>query len=179
MVDLNIDVTNIEPSEKREFPQLPEGWYSAYIDESEMKPTKDNLAGKNNNEYLQLRFSLMDWVDEKQLPPTADKISGRTIYTRLNIKNNNEQAVEIAYRDLSAIGHAVGVTSITSSELLHDKPLDIYLSETINNKNKPTNEINGYRSCVTMNELNQVRQAEANIHANKESQTSTSNTLWD
>lgn len=150
MVQLNFDANSVEPSQPRgDYPVLPEAWYSAYIDESEMKPTKAKTEGLSGNEYLQFRFALMDWADEKPMPSNLTKISGLKYFTRLNIKNTSKEAVEIAYRDLSAIGHAVGVTSIATSDQLHDKPMEIYLKQTIDKNNKVRNEITGYRPCIT------------------------------
>lgn len=155
MVDLNFDANSVEPSEKREYPQLPRAWYSAYIDESEMRDTKAKLEGRNDNAYLQLRFVLMDWADNEQMPLSI-KPNGRKFFARLNINNSNKEAVEIAYRDLSAIGHAVGVTSISTSDLLHDKPLEIFL-ETTEYNGKPSNEIAAYRACNSGADASQMQ----------------------
>jgi hypothetical protein len=45
--------------------------------------------------------------------------AGRKLWERLNIENANQIAVEIAQRSLSAICHAVGVTTLSDSEQLH------------------------------------------------------------
>lgn len=177
MVQLNFDANSVDPSEKREYPQLPRAWYSAYIDESVMKDTKAKLEGKNSNEYLQLRFILMDWADSSPMPMDI-KISGRRFYAILNIKNSNKDAVEIAYRDLSAIGHAVGVTSILTSDLLHDKPLEIFLEEELDNKGKPKNSITAYRTCNAGGEQ-LTKMAEMNKSTQSQQSETNGPALWD
>lgn len=108
MAQLNFDASGVQPSTGISDP-VPAGWYNVAIDESEIKPTKDASGA-----YLNLRFNILD-----------GQYAGRKVFTLLNIKNNNAQAVEIAYRDLSAICHAVGVMQVQDSQQLHGKPLKI------------------------------------------------------
>jgi len=179
MVQLNFDATTVDPSEKREYPQLPRAWYSAYIDESIMKDTKAKQEGKNNNEYLQLRFALLDWAENSPMPMDI-KISGRKFYARLNIKNSNKDAVEIAYRDLSAIGHAVGVTSITTSDLLHDKPLEVFLEEELDNKGNPVNAITAYRACNSGgDQLQKMAEMNQNTDMQGQQNNGSKKALWE
>jgi Protein of unknown function (DUF669) len=111
MAQLNFDATNVQPSTGTGDP-IPAGWYNAAIDESEMKPTKTG-----DGQYLTMRFNILD-----------GQFANRKVYTLLNVKNNNAQAVEIAYKDLSAICHAVGVMQVQDSQQLHGKPLKIRVS---------------------------------------------------
>jgi hypothetical protein len=107
MALLNIDVTGIEPDTGYE--TVPAGWYNVAADESDLKPTKDG-AGT----YLQIRFNILD-----------GQYHGRKLFTRLNIRNSNAQAQEIALRQLSAIGHAVDILQIADSQQLHGIPLKV------------------------------------------------------
>lgn len=111
MAQLNFDATNVQPSTGTGDP-IPAGWYNAAIDESEMKPTKGG-----DGAYLTMRFNILD-----------GQFANRKVFTLLNVKNNNAQAVEIAYKDLSAICHAVGVMQVQDSQQLHGKPLKIRVS---------------------------------------------------
>jgi Protein of unknown function (DUF669) len=95
----------IEPNASRE--PLPAGWYKVVITESEEKPTKAQTGS-----YLQLTLEVIE----------GDH-SGRKAFERLNLKNPNAQAVEIAQRTLSGICRAVGVVTPRTSQDLHDKPL--------------------------------------------------------
>lgn len=119
----------VEPQAPME--TLPAGDYQAIISASEMKPTK-NAGG----EYLELTFTVLE-----------GEYKGRKIWSRLNLVNANQQAVDIARRELSAVCHATGVMQITDSVQLHDKPLTIVV-KVAKDKNDPNvirNEISGYK----------------------------------
>jgi len=136
MAKLNIDVTNVEP--QKSFEPLPAGTYTAQITGSDMHPTK---AG--NGHYLKLEFTVLDAPDAS--------LVGRKVWTNLNLDNPNQQAVEIAYSELSAIAHAVGrVGKIDDSQELHGAPLEIDISvrEDATGRYQPQNEIKGYRPCA-------------------------------
>lgn len=176
MVQLNFDASTVTPAEPRgDYPLLPEAWYSAYIDETIMKPTKANIERRNDSEYLQLRFALLDWADTIPMPMDI-KISGRKFYTRLNIKNASAEAVKIAYEHLSAIGHATGVISIGTSEQLHDKPLDVFLKHSMGSDNVMRNEIAGYRACLQSQPVINANQPAANDNSQP---TGNTPPVWD
>ena len=102
----NFDASTIEPSS---FDPIPAGWYKAIISASEMKPTRDGYG-----EYLSLTLQVIE-----------GQYANRLVFARLNLKNANDKAVDIARKDLAAICRAVGVMSPKASEELHDKPLMI------------------------------------------------------
>ncbi len=108
MAQLNFNARDIEPASGQMDP-IPAGWYNAAIEESELKPTK---AGDNH--YLELRFSVLD-----------GQYVNRKVYARLNIHNNNPMAQEIAYKELSAVCHAVGVMDLEDSAQLHNLPMKV------------------------------------------------------
>ncbi len=106
MMDLSgFNAEEIEPNATRE--PLPAGWYKVVITESEEKPTKAQTGS-----YLQLTLEVIE----------GDH-AGRKAFERLNLKNPNAQAVEIAQRTLSGICRAVGVVTPRTSQDLHDKPM--------------------------------------------------------
>lgn len=110
--DLNFDATTVTPDAGVGDP-LPTGWYNVSIDESDIKPTQDGTGA-----YLKLRFTVLD-----------GQYQGRKLFENLNIRNNNQQTVEIAQRQLSAICHAVGVLKPGKSQELHDKPLKVRVGQ--------------------------------------------------
>lgn len=113
MMDLSgFDANNVEPSAPRE--PLKAGWYKAVITESLEKPTKAQTGS-----YLQLTFEVIE----------GDS-AGRKVFTRLNLNNPNQQAVEIAQRELSSICRATGVMTPRTSQDLHDKPLMVKVKVT-------------------------------------------------
>jgi hypothetical protein len=129
MAQLNFDATQVEPDTG--FDTVPAGWYNVMMDESDLKPTKDG-AGT----YLQARFNILD-----------GQYKGRKLFARLNIRNANAQAQEIALRQLSAIGHAVGVLHIQDSQQLHGLPLKVKVKIRKGDDNyEDQNEIISYKN---------------------------------
>ena len=139
MAQLNADVSNVQPNEGRNFTPLPAGWAIAQITDSDMVPNKAQTG-----HYLKLEFTLMEHLE------ADEPFAGRKVWANLNLDNPNAQAVEIAYGDLSAIGHAVGVTKIGDSVELHGKPLEICLRiKPASGDFAAGNEITAYRACRT------------------------------
>ena len=130
MASLNFDATQVAPD--MGFEVLPAGWYDAMIDESEMRPTKDGSGA-----YLQLRFSIMGGF-----------ANGQKVFQRLNLQNANQTAQDIAYKQLSAICHAIGVMQLQDSSQLHGQPMKIKLKirKDQTGQYNDTNEINGYKN---------------------------------
>lgn len=124
-------------AEREDFTPLPAGTYNAMVVASEMKATKD-LKG----EYLQLEIEVIDGAN-----------AGRKLFERLNLKNSNQQAVDIAYRTLAELTRAVGKVTIKDSEELHNKRLQVvveveqgkpYTKDGVTKEGKPQNVIKKY-----------------------------------
>lgn len=130
MAQLNFDATKVAP--EMGFETVPAGWYNAMIDESEMKPTKDGSGA-----YLQTRFNIID-----------GQYANRKIYMRLNLRNTNPVAQEIAYKQLSAIAHAVGVLHVQDSSQLHGLPMKIKvkLRKDTSGQYEDSNEISSIKN---------------------------------
>jgi hypothetical protein len=108
MAQLNFDASTVAPDQG--IPEaVPAGWYNVIMDESEMKPTKDGEGA-----YLACRFAIVD-----------GQYQGRKLFIRLNLKNKNPIAQEIAYKQLSAICHAVNIIHALDSAQLHNIPLKV------------------------------------------------------
>lgn len=128
MVDLNgFNAHNIEPN--ADFDPIPAGKYLAVITDSGMKPTKNG-----NGRYLELTFQVID-----------GPYKGRLLWSRLNLENPSDQAVQIARGELSAICRAVGVMQPKDSVEIHNLPLVV----NVKCKNREdtgdiVNEIKGY-----------------------------------
>ena len=130
MAQLNFDATQVAP--EMGFETVPAGWYNAMIDESEIKPTKDGSGA-----YLQTRFNIID-----------GQYANRKIYMRLNLRNTNPVAQEIAYKQLSAIAHAVGVLHVQDSSQLHGLPMKIKvkLRKDTSGQYEDSNEISSIKN---------------------------------
>ena len=130
MATLNFDANAIQPDTS--FEPIPAGWYNAVIDESEMKPTRDGSGA-----YLVLRFNIID-----------GQYAGRKVFTRLNLRNQNPVAQDIAQKQLSTICHAVNVLNVQDSSQLHALPMQIRVKVTNDPTGQydPSNEISGYKA---------------------------------
>jgi hypothetical protein len=129
MAAIDFDANEVEPSSG--FSPIPAGKYVAVITEDEMKDTRN---GKGR--YLQFTFEIVE-----------GEYSGRKLWARLNLENENMEAVKIARADLSAICRAVNVLKLSDTVDLHNLPLVISVKLK---KDKETdelrNEIKGYES---------------------------------
>ena len=129
MAILNFNANEVEPS--KTFDPIPAGKYIAVITDSEMKETR---AGTGR--YLQLEFEITD-----------GEFAGRKLWSRLNIENQNAEAVRMARADLSAICRAVNVLTPSDSIDLHNLPLVIKVHcRKDKNTGEITNDIRGYES---------------------------------
>ena len=130
----NFNAEEIEPSSS--FDPIPAGWYKAIISNSEMKPTRDGYG-----EYLSLTLQVIEGQYENRL-----------VFARLNLKNANDKAVDIARKDLAAICRAVGVMSPQASEELHDIPLMIKVKvRPASGDYEASNDIGGYKAVEGAN----------------------------
>lgn len=105
MANLGMVVNVDEIPEREDFTPVPPGVYTAIITDSEMKPTS------KGGEMLVLTIELVD--------------NNRKIFERLNLKNDNETAVKIAFQTLGEIIKAVGKTTIKDSNELHNKRISV------------------------------------------------------
>lgn len=135
MAQLNFDASQVAPSVAPE--AKPAGWYPCMMTASEMKPTKDAKGA-----YLECELTIL-------APP---EYAGQKFFDRLNLQNNNPQAVEIAYKTLSAICHATGVIQVNDSAVLHNRPLQVKVSlrpagvGADGKQHDATNEVKGYKA---------------------------------
>lgn len=126
MAGLNFDMGSYEPDAGGFGDPLPEGWYDAMVDESSVEPTKDNAT--TGNCYAKLRFSIID-----------GEFKGRKVFKNFNIKNSNPQAEEIGRKQLTAVGHAVGVPNATDTSQLHAVPMHIKVTLRKGGPKDPSN----------------------------------------
>lgn len=135
MAQLNFDASQVAPSEALE--AIPAGWYNAQMTASEMKPTADGTGA-----YLQAEFTVL-----------SGDYAGRKLFDRINLQNKNPVAVEIGYKTLSAICHAVGVIQVQDSQQLHGRPLQLKVSLRAAGPGadgkyyEASNEVKGYKAA--------------------------------
>jgi len=134
MVQINFNATQYDPSTGSQDVFEP-GEYAFQIVKSDTKPTK---AGGGT--MLVFECVCLD-----------DGFAGKRLTIRLNIVNQNPQAVEIAFRDLSAISHVCGILAWQDTQQLHGRPFRVRLDKQLRtdiqqdpNNPKYNNEIRAY-----------------------------------
>lgn len=112
------------------------GWYQMQIVESELKETK------SGGHMIVLEFEMVEAVHPD--------LKGRKMWTNLNLWNPNQQAVEIAQRDLSAICKAMGHTEeVGETTVLHNRAIAVKARiKPAKGDFEARNEPTGYDSVV-------------------------------
>jgi hypothetical protein len=118
---------NVEPLGK--FEPVPVGSYKAAMVESEFKLTK---AGTGR--YLNCKWEIVE-----------GEYKGRNVWSRLNLENPNQTAVDIAQRELSSICRAVGKMHVSDSSELHNIPCLIDVKVSQRDGYDPSNDIKDYQ----------------------------------
>jgi hypothetical protein len=129
MVALNFNAAGVQPNVAPE--PIPSGQYPVMIVSSEEKPTKSGTGS-----YIELAMQVQ-----------GGEFNGRKVYDRLNIRNQNQQAVDIAYSTLSAICHVTGRIHIQDTGQLHGVPF-IAIVNKVPRDDRPgqfSNEVRGYK----------------------------------
>lgn len=87
---LNFDARTVAPQVGLD--PVPEGWYKTVVSKSNNQAAKSGNGG-----LLELILQIIE-----------GPFQGRTAYWNLNLYNTSAQAVEIAYKQLSALCHVIG-----------------------------------------------------------------------
>jgi hypothetical protein len=130
MAYLAFDPSTVEPAQ--DFEPVPAGEYVAIINDSEMRPTR------TGGQMLSLTHQVIQ-----------GEFKGRLIWESLNLVNSNPKTVSIAQGHLSAICHAVGITSaIEDSEALHNRPMAVRVEVDAQDGYKPRNRIKAWKAIA-------------------------------
>ncbi len=114
--------------EQQSFDAIPEGQYVVIATSSEMKPTKNGTG-----QFLQFTFEVVDGPQK-----------GRKLWSRLNLVNANDTAVDIAKRELGAICRAVGIIKPNDSAELHNRPILATVAVEVDDRKRESNKITKY-----------------------------------
>lgn len=140
-MNLNFDASGHQP---QSFEPIPAGWYNVMMVEGKETPTKNNA--QTGNTYYAAQFEIID-----------GQFKGRKLFHNFNFVNTNEDAVRIAFDQLAAICHAVGVLKVQSVEQLFQKPLQakvklkaaVMEEDGVTEKYEAGNEIKGFKAIET------------------------------
>lgn len=78
---------------------IPANWYKVAITSTEMKPAK-----KQGNSFIEVKMGVLE-----------GEFTGRVLFDRLNVINDNQQAMDIANGQLSSYCRATGVSNLTKA----------------------------------------------------------------
>jgi hypothetical protein len=121
-----------------DYTPVPPGEYRVIIKDSDRKETRNG-----NGAYYQLDLEIIEGEHK-----------GRTLIERLNLENQNQQAVDIAQRTLNAICVAAGKMSISDTAELHNIPMIAvvkvdppkpYMKDGVEMPGSPSNSIRTYK----------------------------------
>lgn len=129
MAEFNFNAQAHTPAATPVRSPLPKGIYPAIVMDSAIKPTK---AG--TGQYIELVLQIVD-----------GQYAGRRVWDRLNVSNPNKQAEDIALAQLQSLCQAVGVTNMTDTFQLHDRPFSV--SVDIDRKEPDRNRVVSYQSA--------------------------------
>lgn len=129
MVALNFNAQTVKPNTG--FEPVPSGTYPVIITKTEDKPTKNG-----GGSYLEVTMTIQ-----------GGEHNGKTVIDRLNLRNQNQVAVDIAYGTLSAICHVIGRLQVQDSQQLHGVPFQVLVikKERDDQPGSFSNEVKGYK----------------------------------
>ena len=115
------------------FDPINPGWYAMQIVASEVVKTKGGQG-----QFLKLTLEMIE--------ATHPSLKSRKVFDRLNLWNQNQQAVAIASSTLSAICKAIGqVDHWDDSTILHNRPLAVKVKvRAAEGKYEASNDVSGY-----------------------------------
>lgn len=156
-INYPFNVEGIDPYVGGASTPLPSGKYSMHISNMEVKANRDASTGHN----LAIEYTVLD-----------GEFKGRKFFENLNLwHTGSSAAVEIANKQLSSIGHAVGILSGNDPTALAFKPMHVELELTeaapdkINENTGETVKGRGPQNRVVKREAYQAAQAVPNVPA--------------
>lgn len=105
---------------------VPEGTYSVTVEDSAMKPTKNN-----DGQFLEFTYTIID-----------GPFTGKRIWDRLNLINENAQTVEIAEKSLAKLCKACKLPNAKDSDELKGKTFNVVYGPQ--KKNPQYSEVKDY-----------------------------------
>ncbi len=121
-----------------DYTPVPAGDYIVQIESSDIED-----GSKPGSRYVQLEMVILDGPE-----------AGRKLIDRLNLWNNNQQAVDIAQRSMNALCVAVGKLAVSDTNELHGIPIIAtvkvdpakpYMKDGVEHPGSPQNSIRTYK----------------------------------
>lgn len=130
-MEFNFDPASV-PKSERSFEPLPAGWYVAQVTDSSINELKSS-PGRG----LRLRLDVL-----------SDSHRGRVIWWHLNVQHTKADVERISQQQLRELCDAVGVTRLTDTTQLHNRPLNVKVKIRPDDSgvHGPRNEVVGVRA---------------------------------
>jgi len=129
MGNINDDWTNGPPAGAEQYAPLPEGWYNATIEKSEIKETRSGTGS-----YISMMWRI-----------TGPEQANRTVFAMITVTNQSEKAAEIGRTTRYRLCQAIGLSQLGDAEDLigHSCAIKVRIRKSEEWGDKP--EIKAYR----------------------------------
>ncbi len=114
----------------QDFTPIPDGWYRAEIKKAELKATKDG-----NGQYINIQYSVL-----------GPSYAGRVVFDIINVRNASAEAERIGLAQLKKMKLAVGLPSLTDTDQLIGRNLEIDVKTQKSAEYGDKNVVKAYRS---------------------------------
>lgn len=109
LLNLNFTQSEVQNAQKDNFAPIPAGNYTAEVNRSEVKQTKDGRGS-----YLALSLKVLE-----------GEFAGRLVFQNITLTNANATAQIIGREQMAQLAGACGILSLKDSEQLHGIPVGI------------------------------------------------------
>ena len=125
------DVNELPQGNGGNYDPLPPGWYTASINQAELKPTKDG-----SGQYIKVRYDI-----------TGPSHQGRVVFGNINIRNASAKAEEIGRQQLGELMRAIGLPRVQDTDQLIGANLGIKLDiRAATEQYAAQNEVRGFKA---------------------------------
>jgi hypothetical protein len=114
----------------QDFQPIPDGWYRVEVKKAELKATKDG-----NGQYINVQYSVM-----------GPSHAGRVVFDIINVRNASAEAERIGLAGLKRLKLAVGLPSLTDTDQLVGRNLEIDVKTQKSADYGDKNVVKAYRS---------------------------------
>jgi hypothetical protein len=129
MASFSFDTTTVAPRENN-YELLPAGKYTCLVSDSTIQPLKSG-----NGTALKLTITVLQ-----------EGYNGRKLFANLNVQHTNPTAETIAQQQLRELCDAIGLTRMTDTAELHNKPFiaRVKIRKSTDPQYEDQNEVAGY-----------------------------------
>jgi len=115
----------------QDFQPIPDGWYRVEIKKAELKATKDGQG-----QYINVQYSVL-----------GPNFAGRVVFDIINVRNASATAEQIGLASLKKLKLAVGLPSLTDTDQLVGRNLEIDVKTQKSADYGDKNTVKAYRSA--------------------------------